>query len=94
MDLPEIDGDGFGLVTLDPDGNIFIGIFGSASQLVFDQKGNLLGADYLEPDEDMSRLGRAVIWGDTWFPSPVFLPDGRAFTFGKDGLLELKVTLP
>lgn len=94
MDLPGIDGDGFGLLSLDPDGNIFIGVYGSASQMVFDRNGKLLGADYLEPDEEITRLGRTIIWGDTWFPSPVVLPNGRAFIFGKDGLLELKVTLP
>jgi hypothetical protein len=29
-----------------------------------------------------------------FWPSPVFLPDGRAFAFGRDGLIELKVHLP
>jgi hypothetical protein len=33
-------------------------------------------------------------WGDTFWPSLVFLPDGRAFSFWTDGLVQLKVTLP
>ena len=32
-------------------------------------------------------------WGDLFWPSPVFLADGRAFSLGKGGLRELKVTL-
>jgi hypothetical protein len=58
---------------------------------VLDPSGRLI-AD-VAPKEGIG-LARTITWGDLFWPSPVFLPDGRAFAFGKDGLLEVKVTLP
>jgi DNA-binding beta-propeller fold protein YncE len=79
-------------LTLDPAGRMYAAHFAPQVQLVFDTTGHLVGSWY---SRVISNLGNGhVEWGDTFWPSPVFLPDGRAFAFGKDGLLELKVTLP
>jgi outer membrane protein assembly factor BamB len=83
-----------GPVSLDPSGNIYVAQFEPQAELVFDPKGRLLGGDYLEPTELGTAINKRITWGDTFWPSPVFLPDGRGFTFGRDGMLELKVTLP
>lgn len=104
MDIPEV-GTWAGPINLDPNGNLYIDLFGGAPRvngkdvsnalLVFDRDGRYLGGRYMEPG--MRGLGgdaKAPTYNDAYWPSPVFLPDGRAFTFGKDGLLELKVTLP
>ena len=45
-------------------------------QLILDPSGRLI-ADIV-PNEGI-RLGKTIGWGDLWWPSPVFLPDGRAF---------------
>jgi DNA-binding beta-propeller fold protein YncE len=79
-DQPAIDGDGFGPVELDPVGNIYVHIYASDSLMVFDPAGAFLGSTTLH------NAGRQA--------SPSFMPDGRAYFFGSDGLLELKVTLP
>jgi hypothetical protein len=41
-----------------------------------------------------TRSSGYVEWGDTFWPSPVFLPEGPGSALGEDGLLELKVELP
>lgn len=93
-DMPQIDGDGFGPVNIDPSGNIYMNVNGSESQLVFDNAGRFLGGQYLREGDERNEAGKETRWGDIFMPSPVFLPDGRAFSFGRGGLLELKVTLP
>ena len=90
----KLDGDGFGPMTLDGRGNIYIATYGSNTQFVFDPTGRLLGARYHQAGMPFTSLNRETSWGDTFWPTPVFLPDGRAFTFGKDGLTELKISLP
>ena len=84
-----LEGDDAGLLNLDPQGNVYDWSFYAGHQVVLDPSGRLI-ADIV-PNEGI-RLGRTIAWGDLWWPSPVFLPDGRAFAFGKDGLLELKVS--
>ena len=91
LDVPEMDGDGFGPVNLDPAGDMYVVMATSESQLVFDPTGRFLGADYLEPTEERTGVNKTITWGDAWLGSPVFMTDGRAFVFGRDGLLELKV---
>jgi outer membrane protein assembly factor BamB len=90
----KLDGDGFGPMTLDGKGYIYIAVFGSNSQLVFDPMGRLVGGRYHQAGMPFTSINRQVSWGDTFWPTPVFLPDGRGFTFWKDGLTELKVTVP
>jgi outer membrane protein assembly factor BamB len=80
LDAPQMDGDGFGPVELDADGNMYVQMYASGSQMVFDPAGMFLGTTPLYT------VGMAA--------APVFLPDGRGYLFSDDGLLELKVTLP
>jgi outer membrane protein assembly factor BamB len=103
LDVPEI-GQTCGQLSLDPEGNIYVVLFGGAppvqgkdsknALLVFDPDGEYLGGRYIEPGMRQGSGARTISYGDTYEPSPVFLPDGRAFTFGEAGLVELKVTLP
>jgi outer membrane protein assembly factor BamB len=95
VSAPSIGGDRSGPTNLDPAGNIYVAVYGSGSELVFDPAGKLLGGLVHEAGAPISNIGNGhVEWGDTFWPSPVFLPDGRAFTFWKDGLVELSVKLP
>lgn len=90
VERPEI-GNSFGPLNFDPDGNLYIVLFGGAPPvdgrnidgaiLIYDKDGAFLGGRYFSPGMD------------AYWPSPVFLPDGRAFTFGREGLVELSVTL-
>jgi outer membrane protein assembly factor BamB len=89
----KVDGDSSGPVTLDGKGYIYIAVYGSDSQLVFDPTGRLVGGRYHQAGMPFTSLNKQANWGDTFWPSPLFLPDGHGFTFGKDGLTELKVTL-
>jgi tripartite motif-containing protein 71 len=88
----ELHGSG-GPLTIDPAGNIHVAVFNSESNLVFDAKGTLVGGRYLSGTMQRMEAGKKVVWGDVFWPAPAFLPDGRGFTFWKDGLVELKVTL-
>jgi eukaryotic-like serine/threonine-protein kinase len=81
----------FSLLEFDPDGSLYAWSYHRGAQVVLDPSGELLAAVWPEVGV---RLEKRITWGDKWWPSPVFLPDGRAFTFGKAGLLELRVTLP
>jgi outer membrane protein assembly factor BamB len=90
--LPAIDGDGFGILELDPSGNLYIGVFGSGSQLVFDPDGALLGAR--GAGDRPPRIGRTIELGTAFWPAPVFMSDSRAFIFGAGGIVELEVRLP
>ncbi|MEA2675184.1 MAG: hypothetical protein QOI92_2376 [Chloroflexota bacterium] len=83
-----------GVLNLDPKGNMYLSLFYPVSQLVFDPKGTFLDAFTLAPGAPQTVLGSTTTWGDMFWPAPVFLPDGRAFSFGRDGLIQLQVTLP
>ena len=96
--LPEI-GTDYGELSVDPRGNLFITLFGSGpvvagrdvsgATLAFDPAGRFLGAHYLDA------ASIANHYDEQYWPAPVYLSDGRAFSFTiKDGLVELKVTLP
>ena len=61
---------------------------------MFDAKGAFIGARYLTGTMQRMDTNKQVSWGDVFWPLPAFLPDGRAFTFWKNGLAELKVPLP
>ena len=93
LQMPEIDGDA-GSIALDRAGNVNVSTYISESTLVFDPKGSLIAARYLTGSMQRMDIGKQASWGDVFWPSPVYLPDGRAFTFWKNGLAELKVTLP
>jgi hypothetical protein len=73
---------------------LYLSLFYPVSQLVFDPKGTFLDAFSLAPGAPQTILGSTTTWGDMFWPAPVFLPDGRAFSFGRDGLIQLQVTLP
>jgi outer membrane protein assembly factor BamB len=83
--------DSFALLELDPEGNLYAWSYDRGAQVVLDPSGELLAAVWPEVGV---RLEKQITWGDKWWPSPVFLSDGRAFSFGKAGLLELRVALP
>ncbi|MFL5674021.1 MAG: PQQ-binding-like beta-propeller repeat protein [Chloroflexota bacterium] len=89
----KVDGDRSGSMTLDGKGYIYVAAYGSNSQLVFDPTGRLVGGRYHQAGMPFTSLDKEGNWGDTFWPSPVFLPDRHGFTFGKDGLTELTVTL-
>ena len=93
-DTPDMDGDGFGPVNLDPNGNIYVETYTAESLLIFDPHGRFIAGSYLQPGMRRMNVGKKIEWGDWYGPTPVFLPDGRAFTFAERGLVELKVTLP
>jgi outer membrane protein assembly factor BamB len=93
-DTPDMDGDGFGPVNLDPTGNIYVEVYGSESMLIFDRHGKFVAGGYLQPGARRVGGGKKTEWGDWYWPTPVFMPDGRAFTFAEQGLVELTFTLP
>jgi outer membrane protein assembly factor BamB len=93
-DTPQMDGDGFGPVNIDPNGNIYVETYTAESMLIFDPHGRFIAGSYLQPGMRRMEVGKKIEWGDWYGPTPVFLPDGRAFTFAERGLVELKVTLP
>ena len=100
LDVPEAGG-GAGPINLDASGNIYVVVFGGArpvegrdnqdAQLVYSKDGKFLGGRYIKAG---MRHSETPTYGDAFWPSPVFLPDGRAFTFGEAGLVELRVDLP
>lgn len=93
-DGPMMEADGIGPASTDAAGNVYIELYGSETILVLDRDGAALGGMRLPPGAHGARLGQTVDYGDWYWPAPVPLPDGRAFTFGRDGLIVMSVTLP
>ena len=56
--------------------------------------GTVIGLRALGPDDEITGLDTDPDWGDSFWPVPVPMPDGRAFTFNKLGLVELSVAVP
>jgi len=83
-----------GQLAVDNEGNIYAGQWETEALLAFDKGGTFLGGRYLGPGDKRTALQSDTEWGDGFWPVPVVLPDGRAFAFSKDGLVELKVSLP
>jgi outer membrane protein assembly factor BamB len=81
-------------LSVDPAGNIYVATYDDESTLVLDPSGALIGARLLTDGMQRMVVDRQVTWGDVFWPAPTFLPDGRAFAFWKDGLVELRVKLP
>jgi len=85
---------GSGEPSVDNAGNLYVFQYVSQAVQVFDPQGRLIGGIYQEagtPDDGSQGyqfLGR-VFW-----PPPVFDKDGFGYTFGPDGLVKLKVSLP
>lgn len=92
-EAPMMDGDGIGPASTDADGNVDIELYGTETILVFDRDGMALGGIRLPPRAKGVRLGQTVDYGDWYWPAPIFLPEGRAFTFGRDGLILMKVSI-
>ncbi len=77
-----------GVATFDAKGNIYL--FTSNAFQVFDPGERFLGGMY----GASSDMVKTPVWGDLFFPAPVFAPDGYAYSFGRAGLLRIKVTIP
>ena len=79
--------------TFDSAGNFYVATQSSmaaADDLVFDQNGALIG----DRHGSGSSVGKAhQERGSAFFPAPVFGPDGLAYSFNEDGLLQIQVTL-
>ena len=63
------------------DGSVFVYTYVPYAQAVLAPDGTVLAA----------RSGKA---GELFYPPPVFLPDGFAWSLDPNGLIRLKVTLP
>lgn len=83
-----------GYLELGPDGRIYVAQFYPVSEVVLDADGSFLDEQVHVEGAPETVLSKTIAHGDVLWPAPVFLPDGRAFTFGPDGLTEIKVTLP
>jgi len=88
-------GDRFGTLSVDPQDHIYVDVYGSEAKLILDRDGNYLAGKFLQPGEQKYGINKTVVWSsDIFYMPPAFLPDGRAFAFMKEGLVELAVTLP
>jgi outer membrane protein assembly factor BamB len=72
---------GSGEARVDAAGNVYAFVYAPYAEIVLSPDGVLLGA----------RTGRP---GQLFFPPPVIAPDGFGYSFGPDGLVRLKLTLP
>ncbi len=61
---------------------------------VFDPKGRLIGGIYEVPGTPGYHSAEYQFLGRVFWPPPVFDKDGFGYSFGPDGLVKLKVTLP
>ena len=81
---------GSGEPTLDAAGNIFVFQYVPEALQVFDPKGRFLAALFEDPGISLTLQFK----GKVFWPPPVFTKDGFAYSFGPDGLIRIKVTLP
>ena len=72
---------GSGEARVDAAGNVYLFVYAPYAEVVLSPDGALLGA----------RSGQA---GQLFYPPPVIATDGFGYSFGPDGLVRLKVTLP
>ena len=93
QDEPKMDGDGFGPVNLDAAGRIYVQTYTAESILAFEPDGAFIAGAYLQPGMQRQVGGKTIEYGDWYSPTPVFLPDGRAFTFAGKGLVQLDFKL-
>jgi hypothetical protein len=91
--IPPMGGDTSGQLNLDPQGRMYVPVYSTSDLDVYDANGRLLAKHDLGAGQP-TVIGRQAQWGDAYWPSPVFAKDGHGYTFNKDGLLELQVTLP
>ena len=91
--VPLMDGDGTGPSSVDANGDVCIEFYASETILVIDRDGTVLGGVPRPPGARGTNIGRIPDYGDWYWPGPVFLPDGRAFTFNRDGLVLMSVRL-
>jgi outer membrane protein assembly factor BamB/class 3 adenylate cyclase len=79
--------------SLDAAGNIYVFQYVPQAIQVFDPKGRLLGGIFEQSNPDLYS-NTFQFNGRVFWPPPVFAPDGYAYSFGPDGLIQLKVKLP
>jgi hypothetical protein len=92
-DVPMLDGDGIGPTSSDASGDIAIELYASETILVFDRQLSVLGGMRLPEGSPGATLGHVADYGAWYWPVPLFLPDGRAITFDREGLVVMKVDL-
>jgi tripartite motif-containing protein 71 len=83
--------------SIDGAGNIYVFQYVPQELQVFDAGGRLLGGQYHAQGQPQTSRGdtpETVVWGDVYWPAPIFDQDGFGYTFGPDGLLKLTVSLP
>jgi len=80
---------GSGEPTLDHRGNIFVFQYVPQAIQVFDPTGRFLGAVFEQAPATGYQFEGTVPW-----PPPVFGNGGSGYSFGPDGLIRLKVSLP
>jgi outer membrane protein assembly factor BamB len=83
--------------SVDGAGNIYVFQYVPQELQVFDGRGQLLGGQYHVGGQRETIRGdtpETLVWGDVYWPVPVFDKDGFGYTFGPDGLVKLKVSLP
>jgi class 3 adenylate cyclase/outer membrane protein assembly factor BamB len=80
--------------SVDAAGNIYVFQYVPQAVQVFDRTGHLLGGIYAEAGTADDSSGGYQFDGHVFWPPPVFDKDGFGYTFGPDGLVKLKVSLP
>ncbi len=85
----DYEGGGSGEPSLDAAGNVYVFTYVPEELLVFDPKGRLLGKRSTGMPVTGTLQFDLLLW-----PPPVFDSRGFGYTFGHDGLVQLKVSLP
>jgi outer membrane protein assembly factor BamB/class 3 adenylate cyclase len=76
--------------SVDAKGNIYVFQYVPQALQIFDPSGHFLGGIY----EDSTAESGYQFDGSVFWPAPVFAPDGFGYSFGPDGLVRMKITLP
>ncbi len=82
--------------SVDAAGDIHVFQYVPQELQVFDPTGRLLAGQYHVEGQPLTSRGNTpdtVIWGDVYWPAPVFDRQGYGWTFGPDGLTKMKVSL-
>jgi outer membrane protein assembly factor BamB/class 3 adenylate cyclase len=85
---------GSGEPSVDGAGNIYVFQYVPQAVQVFDPKGRLIGGIYEDPGTPGYQSAESQFLGRVFWPPPVFDEDDFGYSFGPDGLVKLKVSLP